>query len=131
MRQDGPEFSKGWRKAFVFDGLNLLIEAIHHPRPRMPRGSEIMNQMARGRPVTMVNETDYEWSVVARGRRICTLRQYPNGTFYCGNFSFPRVSLVDAAGGAARKLAPGLFTALPAEPPGEDPAESPQAVRPN
>lgn len=86
MQQQGPEHQNGWRKKINLDEGRLEIFARHHTTRHVPRGSEMVQQMARGRPLTMAERTEYEWIVLLNGRNICNLRQRSDGTYFHGRY---------------------------------------------
>lgn len=47
--------------------------------------------------MSMVEETDFNWAIILGGRRVGDLRQAPNGTFFSGRYSFPRLGIKQAA----------------------------------
>ena len=81
MRQVGEEYAFGWRKDIEVDGHRATVMASHSRRQRVPRGHEMVRQMSRGHPVSMVDEVTYEWRLVGDGMRQAVIRQNPNGSF--------------------------------------------------
>jgi hypothetical protein len=126
----GPEHRTGWRKRIDVDGETVLVEAIHHPRRRNPRGHEIAQQAMRGQPWHQVEETDHEWAVVHGGRRVCTLRQSASGDFHIGALrSFPRLDIEQAAAAAFLVMRPRRPAPAHAPDPAEAGEPTPQAPR--
>ncbi len=123
MIQNRPEHRHGWRAAIDVDGEHVEIQAAHHRRQRMPRGGELVQQMARGGNWSMVEDLDYEWAVLHRRGRVCTLRQAPSGMFQVGALrSFPHMDIEEAAAAAFRLLRPGVRKAAASSTPEDGPA---------
>jgi hypothetical protein len=121
--QNRPEHRLGWREAIDVDGEHVEIEAIHHRRQRMPRGSEMAQQMARRGQWSMVEEITCEWAVLHRRRRVCELRQAPSGMFQVSALrSFPHMDIREAAAAAFRFLRPGVRKAAASSAPADAPA---------
>lgn len=91
----GPEYRMGWRDSFEVGGVRVELHARHYTRRRMPRGHEMARQAARGLPLTLVEETDHEWSLICAGRHAGTIRRTPGGTWELGH-RFYRGSLREA-----------------------------------
>lgn len=104
MPNSGAEHRHGWHTTFELEGARVEIIARHTTQRRLPRGHEIARQMSRGRPMGMVEQTNYEWLVLCNRRQLCNLRQNPNGSFFYGRLNFGPRGIEEAAAEAVRAL---------------------------
>jgi len=119
----GPEHAAGWRARFESPAGEVLVEARHHPRSRMPNGNEMVRQMARGRPVEMVRTIDHEWSMRLPSGQRTVLRQHANGRFHT-----PAIHAVfDDVGEAARRWGEAVARSASRPAPPEDDVPGPGA----
>lgn len=114
-----PEKVPGWQKTFEVDGREFVIRANHNRRNRVPRPHEVVRQMSRGRPMSLVEEWTYEWYVGGQGIRTATLRENVNGTFSVGGHHPVYRTLDEAAMAWVKRQ-------LPRPQPEEAPAVSPR-----
>jgi hypothetical protein len=106
----GGEREGGWNARFEAHGRIWTVRASHSARSRMPKGSEMVGMMARGRPVTMVSERAYAWTVHDQRIHLLRMELMDNGTYRAGAWaSRPGASFADALAEAvsahARRLA--------------------------
>lgn len=88
----------------IAEGFVLEVVAFHHRRQRLPRPSEIMRFMGRGRAAEMVEEVEITWHVSLNGIRVGLLRPTPNGRgVRWGHQLFQGKSVVEAAQIMARR----------------------------
>ena len=88
----------------IAEGFVLEVDAFHHQMRRLPRPSEIMRFMGRGRAAEMVEEVEITWHVSLNGIRVGLLRPTPNGRgVRWGHQLFQGKSVVEAAQVVARR----------------------------
>ena len=100
----GPEYMPGWQHTLDIEGREVTVTARHANVSRMPRGHEIARMASRGRPFSMVSESQHSWMVHGQGIQSATIRENPNGTFSVGAFHPVYRSVVEAAESWSRRF---------------------------
>ncbi len=101
---NGNPKDPGFRQTTVIDGHEITITARHTRARRMPRPHQMVQQMSRGRPVSMVEEVHYEWTISAPNGQTGVLKPNPNGTYYLSSSRQSYRTFNDAAAAYAKSL---------------------------
>lgn len=112
----GPEYDRAYRARFETDAGEVVAEARHYPRQRVPRPHEAARQMARGGRLAMVEDPVHEWTFRIAGCQPATVRATPDGRFNTNAIRHPCNSLGELAKAWGARIARARTPLPEAEP---------------